>query len=99
MGALNIVNQTTLGQINYAGAKFNTLADVISPLLEIIYKLSAIIVVLMIIWAGIQWMTAGTNDNQVANAKKTLMSAVIGFIIVLAAFVIDSLIKRSFGVS
>jgi hypothetical protein len=38
--------------------------------------------------AGYQWMTAGGNEEQVAKAKKNISNAVIGLIIILAAYAI-----------
>lgn len=48
--------------------------------------------IVMIIWAGARWMTAGGNDEQVGKAKKTLKNAVIGLIIILTAFSLSTFI-------
>jgi hypothetical protein len=44
------------------------------------------------IYAGILWMTAEGNDQQVAKAKSLLINSIIGIIIVFAAYAITSFI-------
>lgn len=46
----------------------------------------------LMIYAGILWMTAQGNDQQVAKAKGILVSSIIGLIIVFAAYAITSFI-------
>lgn len=45
-----------------------------------------IIAVGLIIWAGFNWMTAAGNEEKIEKAKKTLTAAVIGLVIILAAW-------------
>jgi hypothetical protein len=51
-----------------------------------------IIAVIVILWGGFQWLTAGGNEDKVAGAKKTLIAGIIGLIIIIAAFAIVQLI-------
>ncbi len=55
--------------------------------------LAAIFLVLMII-AGFQWMTASGNDAQVKKAVDTIKTAIIGLVIVLAAYAITYFIFK-----
>ncbi len=43
---------------------------------------------LMFMWGGLEWMTAGGDSAKVQKAIKTLRNSVIGIIIVLGAYVI-----------
>jgi amino acid transporter len=52
------------------------------------------IAVLMIIVAGIQYMTAGGEDDQIKKAKKTIINGLIGVAIVLLAYFAVSLVKE-----
>ena len=45
-----------------------------------------IIAVLIILLGGFKWMTAGGNEDAVAQAKKMMTAGVIGLVIVLASF-------------
>jgi len=48
----------------------------------------ALVAVIMIIYGGFMWMTAGGNEEKVEKAKKIISAAVIGLIIVLLAWAI-----------
>ena len=57
-----------------------------------------VLFLILMIYAGITWMTAQGNEQQVAKAKSLMVNAVIGIIIVagayaLVAFVGDEIIK------
>lgn len=51
-----------------------------------------IIGVCIVLYAGFTWMTAGGNDEQVGNAKKMLISAIIGLVIIMVSYSITSYI-------
>jgi len=44
------------------------------------------IFVILTLYAGYTWMTAGGNDEKVEKAKKLLVNSVIGLIVVLSAY-------------
>jgi len=46
------------------------------------------------IYAGITWMTAQGNEQQVAKSKTLMINAVIGIIIVFAAYALTSFIGQ-----
>lgn len=46
----------------------------------------SIIAVIIVIYAGFLWMTANGNPDKVEKAKKTLISAIIGLLIILASW-------------
>lgn len=46
----------------------------------------ALIAVIMILIGGFRWMTAGGNEEKVEGAKKLLIAALIGLVIILAAW-------------
>ena len=51
-----------------------------------------IISVVLILYAGFMWMTAAGNEDKVGQAKKLLVAAVIGLIIILASYSIASFV-------
>ena len=53
-----------------------------------------IIFLCLIIYAGILWMTAGGNDEQIGKAKKLMYQSVIGLIIILSAYSITWLAMK-----
>jgi hypothetical protein len=71
------------------GAGFNTPLDPrVQASLYIRYALQVvgIIFLVLMVYAGFLWMTAGGNEENVEKAKKLIMAAVIGIAIVLAAY-------------
>lgn len=73
---------TTLG-LGTADLK-TTVINIISWVLGIL----ALVAVVMIIYGGFVWLTAGGNEEKVESAKKTIGAAVIGLIVVLLAWAI-----------
>ena len=51
-----------------------------------------VLFLILMIYAGILWMTAQGNENQVSKAKGLLVNGIIGLIIVFAAYAITSFI-------
>jgi len=49
---------------------------------------------ILIIYGGLLWMTARGNETQVEKAKNLIQSAVIGLVIVLAAYAITAYISE-----
>ena len=64
----------------------------INRVINIFLSFLAIIGVTLIIYAGIMWETAGGNDEQVGKARKTMIAAAIGLIIIGVAWTIISFV-------
>jgi len=53
----------------------------------------------MLLWGGIQWITAGGDKEAAQNAQKRLTSALVGLMIVFSTFAIIYLVESVFGIS
>lgn len=75
------------GQIQKAsGLGATTIGSIIATIIQVgLGFLAAIFLVLMIV-AGFQWMTASGNEEQTKKALSQIKNAVIGLVIVLAAY-------------
>ncbi|MCX6793325.1 MAG: hypothetical protein NTY12_04875 [Candidatus Falkowbacteria bacterium] len=51
----------------------------------------------LVVYAGLMWMTSAGNEESVAKAKKILIAAIIGLIIVMSAYAITTFIGTSIG--
>lgn len=72
-----------------AGFDANTkTGDIIALIIQVFLSLLAIIFIILILYAGFNWMTAGGDEQKVTKAKDTIYRAVIGLVITLAAFAI-----------
>ena len=45
--------------------------------------------------SGFQWMTSGGNEEKISEAKKRLQYAIIGLVVILAAYTITIFVSRS----
>lgn len=73
---------------------------IIARIIRIALGLLGTVLVVLIMYAGFLWMTAGGNEEQIAKAKAMLKNAIIGLAIILSAvaivtFVINSLISAT----
>ncbi len=73
-----------------------------AQIINVALGLLGIISLVLIVYAGFLWMTAGGNSDQVDKAKSILFASVIGLLIILSAysisrFVITNLFKATTG--
>ncbi|MDO8499294.1 MAG: hypothetical protein Q7S66_01390 [bacterium] len=71
---------------------------IIARVIRVALGLVGIVMVVMIIFSGYLWMTAGGNDEQIGRAKKIIINAVIGLAIILSAYAIVFFVMRMLGV-
>jgi len=64
------------------------LSDTIAILIKTFLGLLGIIFIVLVVWAGYNWMTAGGNEDKVSKAKTTPTRAIIGLIITVSAYAI-----------
>lgn len=57
-------------------------------LINLAISFLGIIAVIIVLIAGFKWMTAGGNEDKVADARKMLVAGLIGLAIVLSAWAI-----------
>jgi hypothetical protein len=62
---------------------------IVGKIIRAVLVLVGVIFLVLIIYAGFLWNTAGGNEEQVKKAKKLISTSVIGLIIVLAGGIIS----------
>lgn len=95
--ALPALAQTTgpdlgLGFATATGLGTTDIRTTIGRIIQSFLGLLGIIAVVLIIYAGFLWMTAGGNEETVSKAKRILTQAVIGLVIITSAFAITRFI-------
>ena len=80
---VSITNQGVTFGLGTADLK-QTVINIVNWVLGLL----GLIAVIMIIYAGILWITAGGNEENVDKAKKIISAAVIGLIVILLAWAI-----------
>ncbi len=73
--------------------------DLIERVIDWLIRISAPILVIVIIWGAFLMMTAGGNENKYTQGKKTITYAVIGFAIILLARGLIMVVKEFLGVN
>ncbi len=73
---------------NTIGLGTADLKETVINIIQWVLGLLGLIAVIMILWGGFMWMTAGGNEDKVATAKKIITAAVIGLIVILLAWAI-----------
>jgi len=74
--------------IGLASAGDEDIRDTAVSIIQYLLTFLGIIAVIMILYGGFMWMTAGGNEDRVAKAKKIITSGAIGLIIIISAFAI-----------
>ena len=64
------------------------LQDTVIAIIQWVLGLIGLVAVVLILYGGFTWMTAGGNEEKVEKAKKIITGAVIGLVIVLIAWAI-----------
>ncbi len=76
-----IANKSGYGQVDQF-----TLSQTIGKIIKVVLGLLGTIFLVLTVYAGFLWMTAGGNDEQAGKAIGILKTAVVGLIIILASY-------------
>ncbi len=73
-----------------------SLQDIIVDVINWLIGAAVLVCVVMLVWAGYSYMTAGGDEGKVQKATKTLTNAIIGLVISLLALVLVNFIRNTF---
>lgn len=92
----NITGNLEAGGTN-AGFAAGTLSPIVIAVRIIngMLTLLGTVFVVLIVYAGFLWLTAGGNDDKVHKARGIIQGAVIGLLIILSAFAITRFVVGS----
>ncbi|RJO59371.1 hypothetical protein C4546_02415 [Candidatus Parcubacteria bacterium] len=85
-------------ETDFAGSIGFTSTDLKQTVLNVIsfvLGLLGLIAVIMILYGGFIWLTAGGNEDKVGSAKKIISAAIVGLIVVLLAWAIVNFVIKS----
>lgn len=78
-----------------AGLTSKPLPELVGSFIASALGLLGVVLVVLVIYAGFIWMTAQGNDEKIKKAKGMITSAVIGMIIIFAAYAITNFVVAS----
>jgi|SRR3989344_1950190 len=92
--------ETGLSYGTFTGLGTQDIREGIMQIVSLLLGFLGIIAILIILWGGFMWMTAGGNEEKVGTAKKIISAGIVGLVIIfisfaLASFVINQLISAT----
>jgi uncharacterized BrkB/YihY/UPF0761 family membrane protein len=93
-------NLSNGGNAAYGGtAPTGTLSSTVGSLVSMIFGVLGVVFLLLIIYAGVLWMTAQGDSKKVQKAKDILTQSAIGLAITLSAFAISYFVFVRIGLA
>ncbi len=75
------------------------LSDIINFGISALFFIGIIVTLVFLIRGGIIWITSGGDKEKLDKARKTIIYAIIGIIVILLSFVIVSTVGSIMGIS
>lgn len=92
----DLLNKAGTGaQYETSQSAITTVPQVVGSLIAVILSFVGTIFFILIIFSGLQWMTAGGNEEKVEQARTRMINASIGLAITVAAYFITWFISRA----
>jgi len=89
--------QAAGGNAGYTSGGTTDLKQIVGALISEALGLLGVVLLAILIYAGFLWMTAQGDDTKVKKAKDMIFQAVIGLIIIVAAYAIADFVIVSLG--
>lgn len=74
-----------------------TVESLVGTVLKQVLGYTGIIFFVLVVYAGLMWMTSAGNEEAVTKSKKILIAAMIGLVIVLSAYAITTFVGNALG--
>ncbi|MFH1959344.1 MAG: hypothetical protein ABIJ22_03395 [Patescibacteria group bacterium] len=95
-GIVNPLLQGATGHDIEAASDGSLFFSVLTGILQFMMVLGAIIVLINLLQAGIEWIGSGGDSTKLENARKRLTNAIIGIIILSASYAIWVVVTQNF---
>lgn len=81
----------------FTGSFFQNIGGILSDAIPLVFAFAGLGLLLMLIWAGYTFLTSAGDAKKMEQGKSRLTNALVGFIIVFAAYWIVQLVGTIFG--
>lgn len=85
------------GDIGYNPTVTNASSSTLSKVMNTVYILAGMVAVLIIVIAGIMFVTSNGDSNRVSTAKQAILAALIGLVFIIFAFAITQFVIGRIG--
>ena len=82
-----------------SGIPFTNLGKLMSNALALLFFVAGLLAFVFIIIGGIQWITAGGDAKAASAARDRITAAVVGLLVVVAAFAVTLILGQLFGIN
>ena len=96
---IQLTPKTTQGVAGLDQLSNITVGGIISGAISLILIVASIIFFFMLVIGGIKWILSGGDKGQTEAARNQITAALIGLVIVFAAWAIATLIGNLFGIT
>lgn len=79
--------------IAFVSAADDSITDIIYNIVDWLIGVGAAISVLMFVWGGFTFTTAGGDEKKVSQGREILKWAIIGLIVIMSAYMIESIVQ------
>ena len=91
--SVNLDGQTIEGPLE----GINTLGDLVSQVLRFLLPLGGIVLLLVLIWGGYDYMMSQGNPEKLKSAQAKITTGLIGFALLVFSYLIVRLLSTIFG--
>jgi succinate dehydrogenase hydrophobic anchor subunit len=86
-------------QIIQGPLQFNTLGEIVSRVVNFfLIPISGVILLLVFIWAGYDFMTSEGNPEKIKSAQAKITTGIIGIVLLVLAFLIVKVVELILGI-
>lgn len=75
------------------------LANLVNLVISLIIPIGGIVLLLVLIWGGYEYMMSGGAPDKVKSAQAKLTTGIIGFILLITSYILVKVITMIFGIS
>lgn len=73
---------------NFGFGNIRSLGDATTKLVDPAFSIAATLVIIFFLWGAFKYLQAGENKEEVSAAKQMISHAIVGFILLMFAFLI-----------
>lgn len=94
-----MVNFTDLNKAIGLNQNLNTLGGIISAVVPYLFGIAGFLLLLYLIFGGFSYMLSGGDPKATESAKQKITNAVIGFVIIFAAYWLVQILGTVLGIT
>ncbi|MFH0857700.1 MAG: hypothetical protein V1848_03055 [Candidatus Magasanikbacteria bacterium] len=83
-----------LTQVGTTGLGNEDIRATIGSIINVALGLLGVVALVIILFAGFEWMTAGGAEDKVASARKRMVAGVIGLAIILSSYALSTFVLK-----